>query len=66
MKRTIFHELEDEIGVPAETYLLDSWYKTADLVETIGSRGKNWIVPVRSNRPVEFGHEKLRVDNIQE
>jgi len=37
----IVRELEEEIGMPAETYLFDSWYTAADLIETIESYGKD-------------------------
>lgn len=43
-------ELEAEIGVSAETFLFDSWYTAADLIESIEAYDKDWIGPVRSNR----------------
>lgn len=54
LAQTIVTEIEEEIVVPAETYLFDSWYTVADLAESIVSRGKDWIGPFRSNRLAEF------------
>ena len=66
LAQAIVGELEEEMGVSAETYLFDSWYTAADLVETIEAHGKDWIGPVRSNRLVEFANEELRVDELHE
>lgn len=60
-------ELEEEVGVPADTYLFDSWFAhNSDLPKQIESYGKDWIGPLRSNRQVTYAGEELRVDELAE
>ena len=67
LAKDIIDELETEVGVPADTYLFDSWYAHASsLIEHIESYGKDWIGPLRSNRLVSYGNEEMRVDALAE
>jgi SRSO17 transposase len=67
LAREIVTELEEEVGVPADTYLFDSWFAhDSDLPEQIESYGKDWIGPLRSNRKVTYAGEELRVDALAE
>ena len=67
LAREIIAELEDEIGVPADTYLMDSWFiHDSNLIEYIESYNKDWIGPLRSNRKVTYGGEEIRVDALEE
>ncbi|QAU14057.1 IS701 family transposase (plasmid) [Halorubrum sp. BOL3-1] len=67
LAREIITELEDEVGVPADTYLFDSWFAhDSNLVKHIESYGKDWIGPLRSNRQVTYGGEEIRVDALEE
>ena len=65
LARELVTELEDEVGVPADTYLFDSWFAhDSGLPEHIESSDKDWIGPLRSNRQVAYGGEELRVDAL--
>ena len=67
LAREIVTELEDEVGVPADTYLFDSWFAhDSGLVEHIESYAKDWIGPLRSNRKVTYGGEEISVDALAE
>jgi SRSO17 transposase len=67
LAREIITELEEEVGVPADTYLFDSWFAhSSDLLEYIESYGKDWIGPLRSNRQVTYAGEEIRVDALAE
>jgi len=67
LAREIVTELEEEVGVPADTYLFDSWFAhDSDLPEHIESYDKDWIGPLRSNRQVTYGGEDIRVDALEE
>ncbi len=67
LAREIVTELEEEVGVPAATYLFDSWFAhDSGLPEHIESYGKDWIGPLRSNRQVTYGGEEIRVDALEE
>ena len=55
-----------EVGVPADTYLFDSWYCSQELVEHVESHDKDWISVLKSNRHVEYGGEMIRVDALAE
>src|SRR5699024_7315930 len=67
LARDIIDELEDEVGVPADTYLMDSWFThDSNLTEYIESYGKDWVGPLRSNRQVTYGGEEIRVDALEE
>ncbi|OYR60067.1 IS701 family transposase, partial [Halorubrum ezzemoulense] len=67
LAREIVTELEDEVGVPADTYLFDSWFAhDSGLPELIESSEKDWIGPLRSNRQVTYGGEEIRVDALAE
>ncbi|MDB2293826.1 IS701 family transposase [Halorubrum ezzemoulense] len=67
LAREIVTELEDEVGVPADTYLFDSWFAhDSGLPELIESSDKDWIGPLRSNRQVTYGGEEIRVDALTE
>jgi len=67
LAREIVTELEEEVGVPADTYLFDSWFAhDSGLPEQIESYGKDWIGPLRSNRKVTYAGEELRVDALAE
>jgi hypothetical protein len=67
LAREIATELKDEVGVPADTYLFDSWFThDSGLPEYIESYGKDWIGPLRSNRKVTYAGEELRVDALEE
>ena len=67
LAREIITELEDEVGVPADTYLMDSWFThDSNLTEYIESYGKDWVGPLRSNRQVTYGGEEIRVDALAE
>ena len=67
LARDIVSELEEEIGVPAATYLFDSWFAhDSNLAEYIESYDKDWIGPLRSNRQVTYDQEEMRVDALAE
>ena len=67
LAKNLIDEIESEVGVPADTYLFDSWYAHASsLIEHIESYGKDWIGPLRSNRLVSYGNEEMRVDALAE
>jgi FOG: Transposase len=67
LAREIVTELEDEVGVPADTYLFDSWFAhDSALVEHIESYGNDWIGPLRSNRQVTYAGEEISVDALAE
>jgi SRSO17 transposase len=67
LAREIIAELEEEVGVPAGTYLFDSWYAhDSGLIEHIESYEKDWIGPLRSNRQVTYDQEEMRVDALAE
>jgi hypothetical protein len=67
LSREIVTELEEEVGVPADTYLFDSWFAhDSDLVKHVGSYGKDWVGPLRSNRQVTYDNEEMRVDVLEE
>ena len=67
LAREIITELEDEVGVPADTYLMDSWFThDSNLIDHIESYDKDWIGPLRSNRQVTYGGEEIRVDALAE
>jgi hypothetical protein len=61
--REIGTELEEEVGVSADTYLFDSWFAhDSDLPKQIESYHKDCIDPLRSNRQVTYAGEEIRVD----
>jgi SRSO17 transposase len=63
----IVTELEEEVGVPADTYLFDSWFAhDSDLIGHLESYDKDWIGPLRSNRQVTYDQEEMRVDALAE
>jgi SRSO17 transposase len=67
LAREIVTELEEEVGVPADTYLFDSWFAhDSGLSQHIESYSKDWIGPLRSNRKVTYSGDKLRVDALAE
>ena len=67
LAREIVTELEEEVGVPADTYLMDAWFThDSNLIEHIESYGKDWVGPLRSNRQVTYGGEEIRVDALEE
>jgi hypothetical protein len=67
LAREIVTELEEEVGVPADTYLFDSWFAhDSDLVEHVESYGNDWIGPIRSNRQVTYDQQQMRVDALAE
>ena len=67
LARDIVTELEKEVGVPADTYLFDSWFAhDSDLVEHVESYGNDWIGPIRSNRQVTYDQEQMSVDALAE
>ena len=67
LARDIVSELEEEIGVPAATYLFDSWFAhDSNLTKYIESYNKDWIGPLRSNRQVTYDQEEMRVDALAE
>jgi hypothetical protein len=53
-----------EVGVPADTYLFDSWYCSQELVEHVESYDRDWISVLKSDRQVEYGGEMIRVDAL--
>ena len=67
LAQDIVTELETEVGVPADTYLLDAWFAhDSDLIGRIESHGKDWVGPLRSNRKVTYANEEMRVDALAE
>ena len=67
LAQEIITELEEEIGVPAATYLFDSWFAHgSELIKHVKSHRKDWIGPLRSNRQVTFDDEEKRVDALAE
>ena len=67
LAREIVTELEDEVGVPADTYLFDSWFaRDSTLVKHIESYGNDWIGPLRSNRQETYAGEEIGVDALAE
>jgi SRSO17 transposase len=67
LSRDIITELEEEVGVAADTYLLDSWFAhDSALIGHVESYGKDWVGPLRSNRQVTYENEEMRVDALAE
>ena len=67
LAREIITELEEEVGVPAGTYLFDSWFAhDSGLIEHVESYGKDWVGPLRSNRQVTYANKERRVDALEE
>ena len=67
LARDIVTELEEEVGVPADVYLMDAWFAhDSGLIEHIESYGKDWMGPLRSNRKVTYANEEMRVDELAE
>jgi len=67
LAREIITELEEEVGVPADTYLFDAWFAhDSELIKHVESYGKDWVGPLRSNRQVTYGGEEIRVDALEE
>jgi SRSO17 transposase len=67
LAREIITELEEEVGVPADTYLFNAWFAhDLDLIQHVESYDKDWIGPLRSNRQVTYGGEEIRVDSLEE
>jgi len=67
LAREIITELEEEVGVPADTYLFDAWFAhDSDLIEHVESYNKDWVGPLRSNRKVIYANEEMRVDALAE
>ncbi len=67
LAREMITELEEEVGVPADTFLFDSWFAhDSNLIKHVESYGKDWIGPLRSNRQVTFDNEEMRVDALEE
>ena len=65
LAREIITELEEEVGVPADTYLFDSWFAhDSGLIKHVKSYGKDWVGPLRSNRQVTYDNEEMRVDAL--
>jgi len=63
----IITELEEEVGVPAGTYLFDAWFAhDSELIKHVESYGKDWVGPLRSNRQVTYDGEEIRVDALAE
>jgi len=40
----------EELGVPAENYVFDSWYLSGELAEHIEAYGKGWVSRLKRNR----------------
>jgi hypothetical protein len=54
-------ELEEEIGVPAGTYLFDAWFAhDSDLIEHVESHAKDWIGPLWGNRQVTYANKDIK------
>ncbi|ELY58734.1 IS701 family transposase [Natronococcus jeotgali] len=67
LSREMVTELEEEVGVPADTYLFDSWFAhDSELIKHVESYGKDWIGPLRSNRKVTYANQEMRVDALEE
>jgi SRSO17 transposase len=67
LARDIITELEEEVGVPADTDLFDAWFAhDSDLIEHVTSYDKDWAGPLRSNRQVTYDNEEMRVDALAE
>jgi SRSO17 transposase len=67
LAREIITELEEEVGVPADTYLFDAWFAhDSELIKHVESYDKDWVGPLRSNRQVTYGGEEIRVDALEE
>jgi len=67
LAKEIITELEEEIGVPAATYLFDSWFAhDSGLINHVESYKKDWVGPLRSNRQVTYDGEEKRVDALEE
>ena len=67
LSREMVTELEEEVGVPAETYLFDCWFAhDSRLIKHVESYGKDWVGPLRSNRKVTYANKEMRVDALEE
>jgi len=67
LARDIITELEEEVGVSADTYLIDAWFAhDSGLTGHIESYSKDWVGPLRSNRKVTYANEEMRVDALEE
>ena len=67
LSREMVTELEEEVGVSAETYLLDCWFAhDSGLIGHIESYNKDWVGPLRSDRQVTYANEEIRVDALEE
>ena len=61
LAREIITELEEEVGVPADTYLFDAWFAhDSALIEHVESYNKDWVGPLRSNRQIIYDNEQMR------
>ena len=67
LSREMVTEFKEEVGVPADTYLFDSWFAhNSGLIKYVESDGKDWIGPLRSNRRVTYANKEMRVDALEE
>mgnify|MGYP000326559606 FL=1 len=67
LARDIITELEEEVGIPAETYLFDAWFAhDSGLINYLESYNKDWVGPLRSNRKVTYANKEMRVDALEE
>jgi len=67
LSREMVTELEEEVGVPADTYLFDSWFAhDSGLIKHVESYDKDWVGPLRSNRQVTYANREMRVDALEE
>ena len=65
LTREILTELEEEVGVPADTSSSTRGFGPqlcSDLLRNIESYGKDWVGPLRSNRRATCAGDQIRVD----
>jgi hypothetical protein len=66
LAKQLIDEAEAAAEVPAETYLFDSWYCAAELIEAVESPSKDWISALKSDRLVEYAGDERLIDEIHE
>lgn len=50
----------EELGVPAENYVFDSWYLSQQLAEHIEAYGKGWVSRLKRNRILHTSDGKMK------
>lgn len=54
------------IGMPANTFIFDSWYFCREFVDFLESKGKNWIAACKSDRLIKYKGSYLNLKEYSE